>query len=368
MRIGVNLMFLVPGEVGGSEPLLTNLVREIAKSEHEVVVFSVKGFKEAFPDIAESTQVVQVPWSSGAQGFRIAAEHSWLHLEARRRNLDVIHHGVGTTPFMKTLPTVVTVHDIQFRHYPDNFVQIKRWWLQMNVPYTLRRSDVVTVPSFWVKDDIESHFSPVSNVAVVPFGSSNLFPDERPDAKAVKEKFDLKRPFFIYASRTYPHKNHEFLLESFAPLAGKADLVLTGPPWFRDDEIEAKVQDLEISHAVRRVGLVTRAELGTLYEAALALVYPTKFEGFGAPALEAMSIGCPVIASNATAVPEVVGNAGRLLDPTDVSGWTQAMEEVLSQPSVRKTMAKAGKERAGEFSWERAAEAQIRAYEMAISQ
>jgi glycosyltransferase involved in cell wall biosynthesis len=367
MRIGVNLMFLVPGEVGGSEPLLTNLVREIAKSDHHVVVFSVKGFKQAFPDIAESTEVLSVPWSSGAQALRIAAEHSWLHLAARRRNLDLIHHGVGTSPLIRTLPTVVTIHDVQFRHYPENFVRIKRLWLQMNVPYTLRRSSVITVPSQWVKDDIESRFEPVTDVQVVPFGASNLFPADRPNEETIRTKYELERPFFLYASRTYPHKNHEALLEAFAPLADKADLVLTGPPWFRDEVIDAKVEDLGISSSVRRLGLVSREDLGALYESAVALVYPTKFEGFGAPALEAMSLGCPVIASNVTAVPEVVGSAGLLLDPRNPSEWTQAMSEVLSKPSLRRRLAKEGALRASQFTWEKSAEAQIQAYEQALA-
>ncbi len=367
MRIGVNLMFLVPGEVGGSEPLLTRLVESISDLDHELVVFATSGFASAYPQIAERTRIVQVPWSSGAQGLRIAAENSWLAWKARSLKLDVIHHGVGTTPFFKTIPTVVTIHDIQYLHHPENFVKLKRKWLEINVPHSARRCEVICVPSNWVKLDIVRAFGiSVDKVAVVPFGSEGLFGvDGGAGVSSVTAKYRLERPFFLFPGRAYPHKSHRFLLEAYKPLAPFADLVFTGPPWFRDREIATAARGLGLSGKVRHLGIVSREDLGGLYRAATALVYPTRFEGFGLPLLEAMSVGCCVIASNVTSIPEVVAESGILLEPDDLEGWTETMDKVLGDEALRAELSLRGLRRAADFTWENAARLQVAAYQQA---
>lgn len=359
-------MFLVPGEVGGSEPLLTNLVRAMSTGSTHVIVFAVKGFSRAYPAIGDRAEVVEVPWSSGAQGLRIAAEHSWLQVKARSMGIEVIHHGVGTTPYVKTLPTVVTIHDIQYHHFPDNFVKLKRMWLQRNVPHSVKRSEVVSVPSEWVKKDIvDSLKANPGSIAVVPFGSEHLFDDPSSEDE-VRSRYRLDRPYLYFPGRTYPHKNHRFLIEAFAPLGGEADLVMTGAPWFRDREIVGAARSLGLTGSVRHLGSVPRRDVAGLLLGAHSLVYPTRFEGFGAPALEAMSLGCPVIASNVTAVPEVVGEAGVLLDPDDLEGWREMMSKVLADGQLRDELSSRGSERSRMFTWEKAAKLQIEAYEQAI--
>ena len=373
MRIGVNLLFLVPGEVGGSEPLLTNLVRAVAASVvdagHEIVVFAVRGFGKAYPEIRDSTELVEAPWPSlpkANQGVRITAEHSWLPMQERLRGLDVIHHGVGTTPYLKPLPTVVTIHDVQYLHYPSNFTKLKRAWLRLNVPQAARRSEVVAVTSHFVERDIvEGYGVEPRRVAIVPFGGERLFGPHPVGTDETRELYRLERPYFIFPGRSYPHKNHRLLIEAYAPLAEQADLVFTGPRWFVDPEIATASRNLGLMGKVRHLGLVPRAHLAGLYEGAIALAYPSRFEGFGAPVLEAWSVGCPVISSNAAALPEVVGDAGILLDPDDVEGWTQTMSAVLSNPRLRDELTELGSKRSMEFTWERAADAQIAAYEQA---
>lgn len=367
MRIGMNLMFMVPGEVGASEPLLTNLVKAMLTSDHEFTIFGIKGFGDAYPELRDRTEVVEVPWSSGAQALRIAAEHSWLAFEVKRRKLDVIHHGVGTTPFLKVIPTVVTIHDVHVRHYPENFVRPKRLWLRVNVPYSARRCEMVTVPSQWVKNDLVAayHVNP-DRVAVVPFGSEGLFGDSPTPATITRGRYRLERPYFFFPGRTYPHKNHRFLIDAFAPLASETDLILTGPSWFRDQEIFSAIRHSSLEGKVRHLGQVPRADLGGIYEGAIALVYPSRFEGFGAPVLEAMSAGCPVISSNVAALPEVVADAGILLDPLDRRAWTETMARVAAEPSAREELIRKGRSRASRFSWARSADLQMAAYKQAV--
>lgn len=367
MRIGVNLLFVEPGEVGGSEALLTNLVRAVAASGQDLVVAAMQGFRAAHPDIEAVAEVLEVPWRSNYRGLRIPAEHSWLPVMARGKHLEVLHHGVGTVPFLKTLPTVVTVHDIQYRHYPEYFPPFKLAWLRANLPFAVRHCEVITVPSQFVRQDLVAAFdADPSRIVVVPFGGEGLLAPSG-GASAVRERFGLERPFFYFPGRSYPHKNHRFLVEAFAPLAGRADLVFTGPQGPRDGEIAATASRLGIAGAVRQLGLVSRPELAALYEAALALAWPSRFEGFGVPVLEAMGAGCPVVASNATAIPEVVGDAGLLLDPDDLPGWSEALGRVAEEAGLRRDLAARGRERLKEFSWQRSGALQVGAYQQALA-
>jgi alpha-1,3-rhamnosyl/mannosyltransferase len=286
---------------------------------------------------------------------------------ARRRRLDVVHHGVGTAPFVKALPTVVTVHDIQYRHFPEYFHPLKLAWLRTNLPFVVHHSEVICVPSQFVREDVVAAFdADPARVVVVPFGSEGLLaPSVGVDA--VRERHGLERPFFLFPGRSYPHKNHRFLVEAWAPVADRADLVLTGPAGPCDDDIEETAERLGVAKGLRRLGLVSRGELAGLYEGAEALAWPSRFEGFGVPVLEAMVAGCPVVASDATAIPEVVGDAGLLLSPDDADAWTTALDRLLSDAGLREDLVRRGRARAREFSWERSGLRQVAAYEQAVA-
>lgn len=368
MRIGLNLLFMVPGEVGGSEPYLVNLLSKMADSPNEFHVFAVRGFRDAHPHIAQKCSVVQVPWSSGMQGARIAAENSWLGIEMRRRKLDLMHHGGGTATFLPGGAKVLTVHDIQYLHYPQNFVRLKRAWLRAAVPRAVRSCDQVSVPSGFVREDMVRELrAPSEKISVVPFGSEGLLGDDPASGKEVRETYRLSRPYFYFPARTYPHKNHRFIVEAFAPMAEQADLVFTGAPWFRDAEVMAAARHLGLSGKVRFLGRVSRREIAGLYRGAAATVFPSRFEGFGVPVLEAMTMDCPVISSNSASLPEIVGEAGILLEPDDLEGWTEAMDRMLTNSALRDELVERGRKRAAEFSWDRSAQLQLEVYEKALS-
>lgn len=367
MRVGMNLLFCVPNEVGASEPLMTNLAERVASSNVDVVVFGVKGFSKSYPGIASRAEVVEVPWRGGNQALRISAENTWLRNQAKRLGLDLVHHGGGTAPFASSTKTALTLHDIQYIHHPGNFSSPKRAWLRLNVPRAARSSDLIMVTTDWVKNDISRHFGiEPSRFAVVPFGSEGLFTHEPEDTGTVKDTYGLDKPYFYYPSRTYPHKNHIGFLKAFEPLKDEADLIFTGGRWFRDHEVAEAIASAGLDGHVRMLGQLPRSHLRGLYEGAVALVYPTQFEGFGGPVLEAMSVGCPVIASNATSVPEVVAEAGLLIDPDDAASWTDAMAKVLHDSTLADDLANRGRRRAKDFSWDVSAKQLIRAYEKTL--
>jgi len=167
----------------------------------------------------------------------------------------------------------------------------------------------------------------------------------------------VDRPFFVYPAITYPHKNHITLLHAFAGVLDDhpdAVLVLTSGAAQSEDQVRTIVDDLGIRDAVRRPGRIPRGDLDTLYWAAAGLVFPSRFEGFGLPVLEAMARRCPVVAAATTALPEVVGDGGLLVGALDVPAWRAAMASLLDDPAVGERLRATGLERARAYGWSRA--------------
>lgn len=367
MRVGMNLLFLVPGVVGGSEPLMTNLASAMA-GRIDLTIFAVKGFSEAHPDVANKAHVIEAPIIPGRQISRILAEHTWLAAASRRLRLDILHHGGGTAPFLRLMPTAVTIHDIQYRHFPENFGPLKRTWLAANVPYAARRCASVSVPSSFVKQDVANKLDvDPQKIHVVPFGSGSLFGPQPATEEEVRQTYRIASRYFYYPARTYPHKNHKLLIEAFIDMPEDVQLIFTGAPWHTDGDVLQAISRSGLTGRVRHLGKVPRAHLAGLFRGAAALVYPSRFEGFGAPALEAMSVGTPVIASNVCSLPEVVGDAGILLPPDDPARWTEAMLTVIRDQQLAEDLGNKGLVRSGQYTWESSASAQIQAYEEALS-
>jgi alpha-1,3-rhamnosyl/mannosyltransferase len=202
---------------------------------------------------------------------------------------------------------------------------------------------------------------------VVPHGISPR--SAREPAREIRERYEIDGPFFVYPAITYPHKNHLVLIEAFARLLEAhpdTTLLLTGAKGSMETQVAAEVKKLGIEASVRRLGYVPSRDLDALYHEAIALTFPSRFEGFGAPVLEAMSRSCPVIAADATALPEVVGDAGLLVSPDNAEEWCQAMSDLMQDEEARERWAKAGIERATDFMWGRSADILEDAYRHAL--
>lgn len=185
----------------------------------------------------------------------------------------------------------------------------------------------------------------------------------------MREQYDLPERFFLYPAITYPHKNHLVLLDALARVIKThpdVALVLTGGRGSMETRIASAVRELKIEEHVKRLGYVPARDLDALYHEAIALTFPSRFEGFGAPILEAMMRECAVIAADATAIPEVVHDAGRLVSPDNAEDWADTMSELIDDVELRAALAKAGCERAVEFTWARSADVQEDAYRHAL--
>ena len=366
-KVGINLLWMVPGTVGGSETYITRLLQGLSErpSDLQYRLFALPQFERAHADLAGRFSIEYAPLSGQMKSFRVAGENTWLARRCRKEKIDLVHHGGGVVPLLGTKRPVLTIHDLQYLFYPEYFTRAKLAYLKAMMPRSAETARMVLTPSeFTRRSVIERLNIDASVVQVVPHGISPR--ERRESTRDVTKHYGIKGPFFLYPAATYPHKNHLVLIEALHRLQSRhreAQLVLTGPRgsdvWAMGIEMQKRIAEeitkLGLEDSVKWLGFVPGEDLDALYREAAGLVFPSRFEGFGAPVLEAMARGCPVIAANATALPEVVEDAGRLISPDNVDQWTDAMDELLTDDETRKSFMKAGVERASLFTWEHAA-------------
>jgi glycosyltransferase involved in cell wall biosynthesis len=366
VRVGVNLLWMVPGVVGGSETYIVRLLRAVAalsadeRAGVELTVFLNRRGARVHTDLCDSFATVVAPVSGTSKPARVAAETTWLGVRCRRRAIDVAHHVGGIAPAWRPVPTIVTVHDLQPFALPEHFSLAKRAFTRVVVPPSVRSAARLTTLSGATREDLVRRLGvEVGKIRVIPPGFDQPAPDAGADPAQVRVRYELgDRPFFVYPAITYPHKGHEDLVRSFARVASNRPeplLVLPGGASTREEPLRALIAELGLGERVRRLGRVPEADLDALYRQAVALVLPSRYEGFGMTVLEAMSRRCPVIAADATALPEVVATAGVLVDPDDHARWSTVMEDLLDHPSRRLALADAGEHHARTFDWARSA-------------
>jgi alpha-1,3-rhamnosyl/mannosyltransferase len=371
----VNLLWLVPGVVGGSEEYTTRGLRalaEAAPADLDVSLFVLAPFAEAHPDLVTAFPTITAPVDGRRKPERVAAEATWLAREASRRNVELLHHAGGVIPpgpGIGRIASVVTIHDLQPLAMPENFSAVKRRWLASMVPRSARRARVVLTPSEPASASVVERLGIApARVLTVPHG---IEPAPAPAVEALEEvraRYRLGDRVILYPAITYPHKDHRTLIDAFARLASDRPdltLVLVGGPGPSEGEVAAAIRASGVGPQVRRTGRVPWSDLHALYALASVVAVPSRFEGFGAPALEAMAAGAPVVAADATALPWVVDTAGLLVPPGDVEGWRAALAGVVDDGAEADRLRAAGVQRAASFTWNRAATALAAGYRTA---
>jgi glycosyltransferase involved in cell wall biosynthesis len=337
VRVGLSLLTLVPGISGGSETYARELVRELGRAGR----FEYRVF---LPPIATDVTGVPVEVVSEYRASRslpgrvlAMADASIAGGRIRRRfeSVDVLHFPLSVMlPRNPGRPAVTSVLDVQHELLPEFFSRAELTYRRRVYGWSVRRSElVVTISRHAAQTLVERLSLPEERVRPIHLGI---------DHDVFTTGTEPRGEFLLYPALGWPHKNHARLFEAFAALREKRpelELVLTA--------YEGSVPD-----GVRARGRVPREELVSLYRTAAALVFPSLYEGFGQPPLEAMACGCPVACSNAASLPEVVGDAARLFDPTSVEEIAAAVEEVLDDPEPWRAR---GLERAKEFTWEKTA-------------
>ena len=364
-RVGANLLWLVPGVVGGSEEYTVRLLTAMADrvgSTVDVTLLVNRHLRSAHPGLVARYRTVEAPVTGDNKAVRVGAESTWLALEARRRGLDLVHHLGGILPLVQPTPCVVTIHDLQPLAMPEHFHPVKRAFHRAVLPWTARTARRIVTLTEHTRADLVARLGvDPAKVAIVPSGVAPQTLRSPEDVGAVLARYGLREGrFFLYPAITYPHKNHALLVEAMARLHRQRPdlrLVLTGGASRCEEAVRAQVTELGLDDVVLRPGRIPAEDLDALYRAAAALTFPSRFEGFGLPVLEAMARGCPVLAADATALPEVVGDAGVLLSPDRAEEWAAAMGRIIDDDGHRRDLVRAGRVRATEHSWAVAADA-----------
>lgn len=265
-------------------------------------------------------------------------------------------------PVFGDVPTLLTVHDLSFHYYPETFTPALVNYLNRVVPWSVRRATHVVADSIATKNDLIQLWDvEPEKVTVLYSGVHPRFEPVTDEERlvAVREKYDLGRdPYLLSVSTVQPRKNFQMLIRAFKPLAAEMshNLVIAGGKGWLSDQVLAEVERQSLQGRVHFLGFVADEDLPALYSAASLFAFPSLYEGFGLPLLEAMGCGVPVLTSNASSLPEVAGEAACQLSPHDETGWTETMARLLGDDSARAKMVAAGFRQARRFSWSRAAD------------
>ncbi len=294
----------------------------------------------------------------------------WLHVllpfQARRSSVDVLHAPAGIAPLHAPCPVVVSILDTVAFRMSSSLPAWQRFYFRMMVPRSERRAAAIVTISEHSKREIVAQFHvPADKVKVAYLAAGDEFRVLPPAAtEAVRQRYHLGR-FLLSVGTVEPRKNLVRLMEALATLRDSGSccqLVHAGPAGWMSDDLQPAIDGLGLQDAVRFLGRVPIEDLVALYNAADAFIYPSLYEGFGLPVVEAMACGCPVVTSNTTSLPEVGGQAAILVDPCRPDAIAHAVQRVLTEPDLARRMREYGLAQAARFSWDRCAAETLNAY------
>jgi glycosyltransferase involved in cell wall biosynthesis len=367
VKIALNTSFLAPGETGGMEVYARELARALAaRDDVEVVLLGNRLLDDGWPDVERLVMPVdprrRVEWVLGDQVHAPRA--------AERVQADVLHSLASTCPAVGRVVRVTTIHDLNYKIVPDTHFGVRGLGMRVLVPLAARRSRRLIVDAQSTREDLHQYLGvPRDKVDVAPL-AARVPPDPavtpEPELRA---RFDLgDRPVMLSLSAKRPHKNLPRLFRALAAMdpARRPVLVVPGYPTPHEDELRRLAGELGIAELVRMPPWLSAADLEGLYRVAAGAVFPSLYEGFGLPVLEAMARGVPVACSNRSSLPEVAGDAALVVDPEDVEAIRSAVERLLTDAALAERLRAAGRKRAALFTWERTAELTVESYRRAL--
>ena len=341
--------------VTGTEIYARSIIEALTASRHEPTIRVYANAVERPAWLAPDVEWRGIP-------FPRLWTHWRLRRALRRERPDVVFIPSHVLPLALGLKSVVTIHDVGHRREPRAYTSGARWYLEASTRYAARRATRLIAVSQSTADDLVRYYGVSGGrITVVHSGIGRQFTSQSAARVSdVTRRLRISGPYFLYVGRNHPRKNLPMLRRAFAVARGRgldASLVIAGPG-----------HDPASSERVRVLPYVPADDLPALYAGAVALTLPSRFEGFGFPALEAMRCGTAVIASNAGALPEIIGSAGILLSPDDAGAWSQAMLELAADPDLQRRLIAAGTARSADFTWEAAATKTWRVLEAAAGQ
>jgi glycosyltransferase involved in cell wall biosynthesis len=367
MRIGVDITAAVT-QGGGIGRYTRELIYALIKAdkENEYHLFSAR--QPAVLPVPDP-----VPAGENIRYHQAPLNERWLYrlwyrlrlplpVQLLTGSLDLFHSPDFVLPPVRGgIPTILTVHDLSFVHFPDTFTPALVNYLNKVVPWSVERATHILADSQATKDDLMNIWQVgAEKVTVLYSGVSGRFRPvtDKKQLAAVRQKYGLgSAPFLVSVSTLQPRKNFQMLIRAFKPVADQQphNLVIAGGKGWLYEEMLAEVEKQGLAGRVKFIGFVADSDLPALYSEASLMVFPSLYEGFGLPLLEAMACGIPVLSSNSSCLPEVVGEAAVQLSPTDQEAWSQMMNGLLADSGRRARMVAAGFLQARKFTWKKAA-------------
>ena len=369
-RIGLNLLFLVPGETGGMDAYARRLLPALAVARPDVQWLAFVPAEAAPVDLGAGVTPVRTTVNARSRARRVLAEQVLVPRLARRHGVDLLHSLASSAPAWAPVPQVVTIHDVNYATAPQAHTAPMRAGQRVVVPLAARAADRIIAVSAFARDALlaELHVDP-ARVDVVHNGGG-LPPGPATPESELRARLALgDAPFVLSVSARRPHKNLERLVAALGRLRAQPAplLVVPGYPTPFDAELMRVATERGVAERVRLLGWVGDPDLEGLYRAAALFAFPSVAEGFGLPVLEAMARGVPVACARASSLPEIAGDAARYFDPLDVDAIAAALDELLTDREAAARLAQAGSERARGFTWERAAQGTLRSYERTLA-
>ncbi len=378
MKVVINLLEFNPGAMGGIETYVRNILNRLVTGDNpnSCTVVCTESTAEYFAEIDRRIKLKVVvnrrkSFQRLTRSFlRKVAGIDLLARAIDRCGADVVHNPLtNVRPLELATPSVLTFYDMQHEYYPQLFSPRELQRRKEKYEKAVRMADRVIAISGHVKMSlVEKYGIDAEKIDVVYLGCGEEYRILVDDVRfeAIKQKYGLHRPFMYYPAATWPHKNHRNLLAALQVLMKRGsfdgELVLTGIAMQSHAEILVEIERLGLTGTVKVLGYLPYDELPFLFNMARLMVFPSFFEGFGIPLVEAMACGCPVICSNVTSLPEVIGDAGVLFDPHSSADIAEKVWSVWNDQEKRDAMRNKGLERAKMFSWDETARKTVEVY------
>jgi glycosyltransferase involved in cell wall biosynthesis len=365
-----------------SAPLLAPAGNYRSAGIHTYIQHSLQHLPEADPalrftlftahppvNLPSSIAVQRPRWKTDRPALRILWEQ--FSLPIATRHADVLHATAFVAPIVQPCPTVITIYDVSFALFTQFFRGFNQTYLRLGTRWSARRARRIVAISECARYDVHRLYGvPLDRIDVAYPGVDEAL--KRADfdrVEAFRRAKNLPDKFLLYLGTLEPRKNLAMLARAFAQLKSAcpdAVLVLAGGIGWLADDIFAAIEECGVKESVLLPGFVAEEEKALWYAAATAFVFPSLYEGFGMPPLEAMACGTPVITSDAAALPEAVGEAGVLLAPDDVNGWAAALKRVWLDEAYRAELADRGVRQAQQFTWQATSRQIAQAYQLAL--
>ncbi|WP_165360615.1 glycosyltransferase family 1 protein [Candidatus Chloroploca sp. Khr17] len=342
----------------GVQTLLLGLLRAIAEldTEHELTLF-VGSDQHVPEELRGAFRIAPLAPAPNAAAARLWWDHVAIGMLCRQLGVDALYCPAHVRPLYVPCPTVVLVPDMMYHRFPEQWPWSEQAYIRCTVSgLTSRATRIAALSEATRRDLLALTATPSERVEVIYPGVPLGFHPR--SAADVSRRYDLQQPYILSVGSDHPRKNLLGMLRAFEQIAPSIthDLVLVGPAVWPSAALEQRIAASPVINRIRRLGLVSEADLVALYSGADLFVFPSLYEGFGFPVLEAMACGCPTITSNVSSLSEVAGEAALLIPPGDTTALTAAMRRALDDSSLRVELQRRGIERAKAFSWQATAQ------------